>query len=374
MRFRILKADSRSKARYGEIETSHGIVKTPVFMPVGTQATVKALTPAQLKELGVEAVICNAYHLSLRPGEQIVKDLGGIHRFMGWDRTIVTDSGGYQVFSLKNITRISDEGVEFSSPFTGERVFFSPERVMDIQMALGSDIMMPFDQCVPYPCERDDAREAMLRTDGWTRRCLAALSTSKSDDRALFGIVQGSVFRELRRESVERLGEMDLDGYAVGGLSVGEGRYLMNEALGYTIEKLPLDKPRYLMGVGPPVDILDAVEQGVDMFDCVLPTRNGRNGCAFTKSGKIKLFNSIYKEDQRPLDDNCDCYTCRVFSRAYLRHLFFAGEILAMTLVSLHNVHFFQEMMHNVREAVLAGAFVRFKEKFLEVQEKEDSK
>ncbi|HHT9134586.1 MAG TPA: tRNA guanosine(34) transglycosylase Tgt [Candidatus Avalokitesvara rifleensis] len=374
MRFRILRADNRSKARCGEMETSHGTVKTPVFMPVGTQATVKTLTPVQLRELGVEAIICNAYHLSLRPGEQIVKDMGGIHRFMGWDRTIVTDSGGYQVFSLRNISRTSDEGVEFSSPFTGERIFFSPERVIDIQIALGSDIMMPFDQCVPYPCERDDAKEAMLSTDRWTRRCLAALSKRESNGQALFGIVQGSVFRELRQESVERLGEMDLDGYAVGGLSVGEGRYLMNEVLGYTVEKLPWDKPRYLMGVGSPADILDAVEHGVDIFDCVLPTRNGRNGCAFTKGGKIKLFNSIYREDKRPLDDTCDCYTCRTFSRAYLRHLFFAGEILALTLVSLHNVRFFQEMMRGIREAVLAGTFVRFKEKFLEVQEKEDSK
>ncbi|MFQ5862525.1 MAG: tRNA guanosine(34) transglycosylase Tgt [Candidatus Brocadiales bacterium] len=374
MRFRLLKTDKRSKARYGEIETPHGIVKTPVFMPVGTQATVKTLTPAQLKELGVEVIICNAYHLSLRPGEQVVKDLGGIHRFMGWDRTIVTDSGGYQIFSLQNIARVSDEGVVFSSPFTGERVFFSPEKVMEIQLALGGDIMMPFDHCVPYPCERDDAKEAMLRTERWTKRCHATLSKSESGGRALFGIIQGSVFKDLRRESVERLGEMDIDGYAVGGLSVGEGRYLMKEVLDYTIEKLPWNKPRYLMGVGPPADILDAVEQGVDMFDCVLPTRNGRNGCAYTRSGKIRLFNSIYRQDQKPLDDSCDCYTCRTFSRAYLRHLFFAGEMLAMTLVSLHNVYFFQNMMSDAREAILNGTFRRFKEKLLDIQEKEDSR
>lgn len=374
MRFRLLKTDSRSKARYGEIETPHGIVKTPVFMPVGTQATVKTLTPAQLIELGVEAIICNAYHLSLRPGEQIVKDLGGIHHFMGWDRTIVTDSGGYQVFSLKNITRVSDDGVEFSSPFTGERVFFSPEKVMEIQLALGSDIVMPFDQCVPYPCERDDAKEAMLRTDRWAKRCYAVVSERGCGAPALFGIVQGSMFKDLRLESVERLGELDLDGYAVGGLSVGEGRYLMKEVLDYTIERLPWDKPRYLMGVGPPADILDAVERGVDMFDCVLPTRNGRNGCAYTRSGKLKLFNNAYREDQRPLDNTCDCYTCRKFSRAYLRHLFFAGEMLAMTLVSLHNVYFFQEIMSDTREAILSGTFRKFKEGLLEVYAKEDDK
>ncbi|MEE9584805.1 MAG: tRNA guanosine(34) transglycosylase Tgt [Candidatus Brocadiales bacterium] len=374
MRFRVLKKDDCSKARYGEIETPHGIVKTPVFMPVGTQATVKTLTPAQLKDLGVEAIICNAYHLSLRPGEEVVRDLGGVHRFMGWDRTVVTDSGGYQVFSLRNTIRVSEEGVEFSSPFAGERVFFSPEKVIEIQLALGSDIMMPFDHCVPYPCERDVAKEAMLRTDRWTRRCHTTFSDGKQGGQALFGIVQGSVFKDLRLESVRRLGEMDLDGYAVGGLSVGEGRYLMKEVLDYTIERLPWDKPRYLMGVGLPADILDAVEKGVDMFDCVLPTRNGRNGGAFTTGGKIKLFNSVYREDQRPLDDGCSCYTCRTFSRAYLRHLFFAGEILAMTLVSLHNVHFFQEMMSDARQAVLSGTFGKFKEKFLDVQEKEYSK
>lgn len=369
MRFRLLRIDAHSKARYGEIQTAHGIVKTPVFMPVGTQATVKTLTPAQLKELGVEAIICNAYHLNLRPGEQIVKRQGGIHRFMGWDKTIVTDSGGYQIFSLNSITRISDDGVEFTSPFTGERVFFTPEKVMEIQVALGSDIMMPLDHCVPYPCEQDDAREAMLRTDRWTRRCRAALSGLEPDKYPLFGIVQGSVFKELRRECVERLGEMEPDGYAVGGLSVGEGKYLMKEVLDYTIEVLPWEKPRYLMGVGPPEDILDAIERGIDMFDCVLPTRNGRNGCAYTRTGKLRLFNSAYREDDRPLDDRCDCYTCRTFSRAYLRHLFFAGEMLAMTLVSLHNVYFFQEIMSDAREAILSGTFRRFKERFLKAQE-----
>ncbi|MEE9200632.1 MAG: tRNA guanosine(34) transglycosylase Tgt [Candidatus Brocadiales bacterium] len=374
MRFRVLKTDNRTKARYGEIETGHGTVKTPVFMPVGTQATVKALTPAQLKEMGVEAIICNAYHLSLRPGEQVVKDMGGIHRFMGWDRTLVTDSGGYQVFSLKKITSISDEGVEFSSPFTGERIFFTPEKAMEVQLALGSDIMMPFDQCVPYPCERDEAKEAMHRTNRWTRRCRDVLSADKTGERAMFGIVQGSVFKDLRLESVEYLGEMDLDGYAVGGLSVGEGRYLMKEVLDYIIETLPRDKPRYLMGVGTPEDIIDAVAKGVDMFDCVLPTRNGRNGSAFTWNGKIRLFNSAYKEDRKPLDDRCGCYTCRTFSRAYLRHLFFAGEILAMTLVSLHNVHFFQEIMSGARESILGGTFEGFKGRLAEVQEKENTR
>ncbi|HHT9118532.1 MAG TPA: tRNA guanosine(34) transglycosylase Tgt [Candidatus Hypogeohydataceae bacterium YC38] len=370
MRFRLLGVERDSKARAGEIETLHGRVQTPVFMPVGTQATVKTLTPRQLKEIGVEALMCNAYHLSLRPGEGAVKALGGLHSFMGWDRTIVTDSGGFQVFSLKGLTRVSEEGVEFCSPFTGERVFLSPERVIEIQKALGSDIMMPFDQCVSYPCQRDEAREAMLRTYRWTRRCWAARGDSPQ---ALFGIVQGSVFRDLREESAQCLAEMELDGYAVGGLSVGEGRYLMKEVLDYTIDKLPWDKPRYLMGVGPPEDILDAVEQGVDMFDCVLPTRNGRNGYAFTSMGRIKLFNSVYKEDPMPLDENCGCYTCRNFSRAYLRHLFFAGEILAMTLVSLHNLYFFQDIMSRARQAILGGTFRSLKEKLLEAQRREEN-
>lgn len=368
MRFRPCGSDKNSRARCGVIETPHGTVQTPVFMPVGTQATVKAITPGQLKDIGVEAIMCNAYHLSLRPGEEIIRKMGGLHRFMGWQGTIVTDSGGFQVFSLKSSARISEEGVEFSSPFTGERVFFSPGRVMEIQLALGSDIMMPLDHCVSYPCSWQEAREAMLRTHRWAQRCCATRGSG-----ALFGIVQGGVFKDLRQESAQRSAQMEPDGYALGGFSVGEDKDLMTEVLYYTLENLPEGSPRYLMGVGNPADILNAIEMGVDMFDCVLPTRNGRNGSAFTSLGTVKLLNSICKEDTKPLDEDCGCYTCRNFSRAYLRHLFMAGEILAMTLVTLHNLYFFKETMSKARQAILAGNFRSFKKGFSAAQrQKED--
>ncbi len=371
MRFKILVRDKDTKARCGEMETSHGRVRTPVFMPVATQATVKTLTPEQLQELGVEAVICNAYHLALRPGEEVVKSLGGLHRFMGWPRTIVTDSGGFQVFSQNSLSRVSDDGVEFCSPFNGERVSFSPEKVIEIQCALGSDIVMPLDECVMYPCSWEEAHRAMLRTHKWARRCqtrhqaiLRSADSSGMDKQVLFGIVQGSVYRDLRLESVSGLVEMGLGGYAIGGLSVGEGSERMVEVLEYTTEALPWDRSRYLMGVGTPEDILEAVALGVDMFDCVLPTRNGRNGTAFTRGGKLKILNSSHKEDTRPLEEGCQCYTCRNFSRAYLRHLFLSGEILAMTLLSLHNLHFFQHLMEDIREAIIAGTFGHFRKTF----------
>ncbi len=349
-------------------------------MPVATHATVKALTPKQLQEIGVEAIICNAYHLALRTGEEVVKSLGGLHQFMGWPRTIATDSGGFQVFSLNNLSRVSDEGVEFRSPFTGDRVFLSPERVIEIQSSLGSDIAMPLDHCVKYPCSWEEAQQAMLRTHRWARRChefrirgaeCGVNSTFQNpnseikNEQALFGIVQGSVYKDLRLESVRSLVELGLEGYAIGGLSVGEGKELMLEVVGYTSETLPWERPRYLMGVGTPEDLVEAVALGVDMFDCVLPTRNGRNGTTFTREGKLKILNSGYKEDPRPLEEMCQCYTCRNFSRAYLRHLFLSGEILAMTLLSLHNLYFFQRLMSDIREAILAGTFDQFRKTFL---------
>lgn len=365
MIFRTLAVDKQTKARCGELRLANHSISTPVFMPVGTQGTIKTLTPQQLKETNTKIILCNAYHLCLRPGEQIIKQLGGIHKFMGWDGAIITDSGGYQIFSLSGLTRVSDKGVEFQSPVDGTRLFLTPERMMQIQNDIGADVIMPFDECVPYPCEKDRASVAVKRTLEWAGRCL---TTHKNRQQTLFGIVQGSVFRELRIECARNLVEMNFEGYSIGGLSVGEGLLLMNEVLDYTVDYLPADKPRYLMGVGFPVDILNAVERGIDMFDCVVPTRNGRNGCAFTGTGRVKILNSQYKEDTAPLDQTCECYTCRNFSRAYLRHLFLTHEILGLALLSLHNIFFFQNLMQQVRESIVNGEFRDFKAAFLSRQ------
>lgn len=361
--FKLIKVDKYSNARYGEIETAHGKIPTPIFMPVGTQGSVKTLTPEHLKETNTRAILCNTYHLSLRPGEDVVKNCGGLHRFIGWDNPIITDSGGYQIFSLSDFTDVSDDGVEFRSPIDGSARFLSPEKAVKIQECLGADVIMAFDECVPYPCEKDKAMSAVERTLGWAKRCLNA---HEETDQALFGIVQGSVFKDLRIECAERLIDMNFSGYSIGGLSVGEGRYLMNQVLDYTVDCLPKEKPRYLMGVGFPGDILDAVERGVDMFDCIIPTRNGRNGCAFTRDGKRNILNNQYKYDTRPVDEQCACYTCKNFSRAYIRHLFNAKEILGLTLLSFHNVYFFAEMMDNVRQSIIGDEFLRFKSAFLE--------
>ncbi|MDN3512990.1 MAG: tRNA guanosine(34) transglycosylase Tgt [Candidatus Brocadia sp.] len=362
MIFRSLAVDKQTKARCGELQLANHRIPTPVFMPVGTQGTVKTLTPSHLKETGTKIILCNAYHLCLRPGERIIKQSGGLHKFMGWDGAIITDSGGYQVFSLTGLTKVSDNGVEFQSPVDGTRLFLTPERMTQIQNDIGADVIMPFDECVPYPCEQDMAGVAVKRTLAWAERCLNA---HKNKQQTLFGIIQGSVFRELRIECARSLAEMNFEGYSIGGLSVGEGSLLMNEVLDYTVDYLPHDRPRYLMGVGFPVDILNAVERGIDMFDCVVPTRNGRNGCAFTSVGKIKILNSQYKEDTEPLDKMCSCYTCRNFTRAYLRHLFLAHEILGLTLISLHNVFYFQNLMHQIRESIIKGEFKDFKADFL---------
>jgi queuine tRNA-ribosyltransferase len=281
---------------------------------------------------------------------------------MGWDGAIITDSGGYQIFSLTGLTKVSDNGVEFQSPIDGTRMFLTPERMIQIQNDIGADVIMPFDECVPYPCEQDRAGVAVKRTLEWAERCLNA---HKNKQQTLFGIVQGSVFKELRIECAKKLVEMNFEGYSIGGLSVGEGSLLMNEVLDYTVDYLPLDRPRYLMGVGFPIDILNAVERGIDMFDCVVPTRNGRNGCAFTSAGKIKILNSQYKEDTEPLDKMCSCYTCKNFTRAYLRHLFLANEILGLTLISFHNIFYFQNLMQQIRESIVKGEFKDFKADFL---------
>lgn len=365
MIFKVLAGDKQTKARCGELQFANHRIPTPVFMPVGTQGTVKTLTPQQLKETHTKIILCNAYHLCLRPGENIVRQSGGIHKFMGWDGAIITDSGGYQVFSLSGLTKISDNGVEFQSPVDGTRFFLTPEKMIQIQNDLGADVIMPFDECVPYPCEQDRAGVAVKRTLEWAGRCM---NTHKNRQQTLFGIVQGSVFRELRIECAKNLVEMNFEGYSIGGLSVGEGTFLMNEVLDYTVDCLPPDRPRYLMGVGFPIDILNAVERGIDMFDCVVPTRNGRNGCAFTSTGRVKILNSQYKEDVSPLDKTCSCYTCNNFSRAYLRHLFLAHEILGLTLLSIHNIFFFQTLMQQIRASIANGKFMDFKIDFLSRQ------
>lgn len=370
MNFKILAVDGQTKARCGEIQFANHKISTPVFMPVGTQGTVKTITPEYLQETDTKIILCNAYHLCLRPGERIIKQLGGLHKFMGWDGAIITDSGGYQVFSLAGLIKVSDNGVEFQSPIDGAKLFLTPEKMTQIQSDIGANIAMAFDECVPYPCEQDRAGVAVKRTLDWAERCLNAHANKQQ---TLFGIVQGSVFRELRIECAKKLVEMNFEGYAIGGLSVGEGGFLMNEVLDYTVEYLPRDRPRYLMGVGFPADILDAVERGIDMLDCVVPTRNGRNGCAFTSTGKIKILNSQYREDAKPLDEKCGCYTCQHFSRAYLRHLFVANEILGLTLMSLHNIHYFQNLMQGIRESIKKGEFKNFKTDFL-IRQSEISK
>jgi len=366
--FRLLATDGAARA--GELLTPHGVVATPVFMAVGTQATVKTLTPDQLLAAEVPMVLANTYHLHLRPGEDAVAALGGLHRFMHWSRPLLTDSGGFQVFSLAELTRISDPGVRFQSHIDGAAVELTPESVVDIQAKLGADVIMPLDECVAFPTAGDYAREAMERTVDWARRSLAH-HAARATPQGLFGIVQGASYPDLRVECARRLTRMDFAGYALGGLSVGEGPQVMNEMIDVTVPELPADKPRYLMGVGPPADLLDAIARGVDMFDCVLPTRNGRNGFAFTHAGVLRLKNARHARSDRPIDPLCSCPTCAAFERGYIRHLFQAGEILAMTLVSLHNLAFFSRLMKDARLAIVQGRFERFCREFSASQTEE---
>ncbi|GIX33934.1 MAG: queuine tRNA-ribosyltransferase [Lysobacterales bacterium] len=350
IRFELLARDGR--ARRGRLHLPRGTVETPAFMPVGTCATVKALTPAQLGELGAEIVLANTFHLWLRPGPDVIADHGGLHRFMGWTRPILTDSGGFQVFSLAKLRRITPEGVHFASPVDGARVFLSPEKAMEIQRVLDSDIAMVFDECTPYPASEAEAARSMRLSMDWAERSKRAFEGSPN---ALFGIVQGGVHLALRRESARILCAMGFDGYAVGGLAVGEPASERNAVLDATVPELPDDRPRYLMGVGRPVDILDAVERGIDLFDCVLPTRNARNGHFFTRSGVVRIRNARYLRDLRPIEEGCGCYTCRHFSRAYLSHLHRSGEILGAVLGTLHNVHHYLELMREIRAAIAEG-------------------
>ncbi len=362
MTFVLLPAPAGGRARRGRLLLPHGEVDTPCFMPVGTQGTVKTLTPAEVVETGAQMMVCNTYHLYLRPGHRRIRQLGGLTAFTGWHRPILTDSGGYQVYSLAALSRISDDGVEFQSHVDGSRHTFTPELVVEIQQDLGSDIAMCLDQCPPYPVARDLAEEAVIRTTRWAERCRTACQPETN----LFGIVQGATYHDLRRRSCQELVELDLAGYALGGLCLGEPSSLTYEIIEGCTGLLPADKPRYLMGAGYPEDIIAAVARGIDMFDCVLPTRNGRTGAAFTSCGTVVIKQARYAEDPNPLDPACECYTCRNFNRAFLRHLFVAGEALGPKLLTYHNVWFYQRLMKEIRQAIERGEFGVWSERFLD--------
>lgn len=366
LRFEIEAECRETGARAGRLFTAHGVIETPVFMPVGTQGAVKALTQRELiEDLDAKIILANTYHLFLRPGHERIERLGGLHKFMAWPRAILTDSGGFQVFSLDTLRRVTDEGVLFRSHLDGDQHLFTPESTVDVQLALGSDIMMALDECLPYPVEHRAALESMHRTIRWARAGYAHyLQREKDLDRALFPIVQGSMFPDLRSACAEALIELNAPGYAIGGLSVGEPRELSQEMAGVTAPLLPKDRPRYVMGVGTPEELPQYVAQGVDMMDCVLPTRNARNGYLFTSQGKVVIKQAQYMEDESPVDPKCRCYTCRTFSRAYLRHLFQAGEILFSTLATLHNISYYLELMRRIRRAIVAGEFGAFLKNF----------
>jgi len=370
-KFTIEKADPYSCRRLGIITTARGAIHTPVFMPVGTQATVKALTPEEVSgQIGAEVILCNTYHLYLRPGYGVIERLGGLHRFMNWSRPILTDSGGFQIYSLSALRKISDDGVEFQSHIDGSTHFLTPERVIEIQRALGADIIMCLDECISYPASREHAAAAAERTTLWAARCKQAPC---GEGQALFGIVQGGMFKELREKSAYELQQIGFDGYAIGGLSVGESTEAMLDMVESTIAVLPEDRPRYLMGVGTPADIVECVGMGIDMFDCVLPTRNARNGMLFTRRGKIAIKNAQYREDDRPLDEQCSCYTCRNYSRAYLRHLYMAHEILSYRLNTLHNLYYFSTLLEGLRTALREGRFDEFRRAFYREQHDQNS-
>jgi len=340
-------------ARTGTLQTPHGPVRTPAFMPVGTAGTVKSLTPQDVREAGADIVLCNAYHLWLRPGHELIGRMGGIHRFMGWDGPILTDSGGFQVFSQKALRKISEEGVKFQSPYDGDTAMMTPEVCIEIQETLGVDMAMAFDECIEWPAERDVVARSTERTTRWLKRCMDA---RKHPDRtALLGIVQGGFYEDLRVAHAQEIAELDLDAYAVGGLSVGEPREQLLEMAAITVPHMPASKIRYLMGVGYPIDLVDAVMRGIDLFDCVLPTRSGRFGYAFTSQGKLAIKHKKYAEDESPLDPVCTCYTCRSFSRSYIRHLHQSNEILAPRLITLHNVAFYQDLLARIRRAIETG-------------------
>jgi queuine tRNA-ribosyltransferase len=364
--FTLQGRSSECAARRGEIKTLHGTFQTPIFMPVGTQATVKAVTPENLKELGAEIILTNTYHLFLRPGHELIRDLGGLHSFMNWDRPILTDSGGFQIFSLRELAKITEEGAAFKSHLDGSSLFLSPEDAVSVQETLGSDIMMCLDTCIPYPADEKETLAATELTSRWAQRSRAAQTET---GQLLFGIVQGGMYPDLRSLAVEQLLDIGFDGYALGGLSVGEPNELMMNITEHSAKLLPQDYPIYLMGVGTPVDLVESVYRGVDMFDCVMPTRNARNGMLFTSRGRVVIKNSQYSNDPRPPDENCGCYTCRKYSRAYLRHLYMSREILAYHLNTIHNLYFFVELMRSMREAIKNDTFLQFRNNFYAMRE-----
>lgn len=361
LQFEILATDSTTDARRGRLYLAHGIVDTPVFMPVGTQGTVKATSQEELVEMGYQIILGNTYHLYLRPGPELIAEAGGLHSFINWQRPILTDSGGFQVFSLEHIRNIGKDGVIFRSYVDGSYHEFTPEKVMQVQSALGADIVMAFDECAPYPCDHEYAREAMERTHKWAERSLAA----RDPRQAFFGIVQGSTYPDLRAESARFISSLDTDGIAIGGVSVGEGKELMMKAIEWTIPYLPKEKPRYLMGVGTPEDILDAVTKGIDMFDCVLPTRLGRSGSLYTSRGRVNIKNARFTRQFAPVDPECECWCCRNYTAAYLRHLYMCDEILAARLATYHNLYFYALLMERIRNAISEGRFASFATEFL---------
>jgi queuine tRNA-ribosyltransferase len=363
MKFDLITTDG--DARRGQLHLAHGTVQTPAFMPVGTYGTVKAMTPAELTETGFEMVLSNTFHLWLRPGLEVIEKFGGLHRFMGWDKPILTDSGGFQVFSLGKLRKITEEGVKFASPLNGDKLFLTPEISMQIQRTLNSDIVMIFDECTPYPATERAAADSMRMSLRWAARSKAAHAGNPN---ALYGIVQGGMFETLRDESARELIAMDFDGYAIGGLSVGEPKEDMKRILAHTAPQLPADKPRYLMGVGTPSDLVAAVAQGIDQFDCVLPTRNARHGILFTRRGEIRIRNARWKTDTAPIDDECTCHTCTHFSRAYVHHLIRANEILGARLATIHNLHYYHRLMAGMRTAIEDRRFADFTAQFHELQ------
>ena len=363
MKFDLLTTDG--SARRGQLHLAHGTVETPAFMPVGTYGTVKAMSPAELTDIGFEMVLSNTFHLWLRPGLDVIERFGGLHRFMGWERPILTDSGGFQVFSLGKLRKITEEGVKFASPVNGDKLFLTPEISMQIQRTLNSDIVMIFDECTPYPATEREAADSMRMSLRWAARSKAAHAGNPN---ALYGIVQGGMYERLRDESARELITMDFDGYAIGGLSVGEPKDDMARVLAHTAPQLPVHKPRYLMGVGTPSDLVAAVAQGIDQFDCVLPTRNARHGILFTRRGELRIRNARWKLDTAPVDDECECHTCRHFSRAYVHHLIRAGEILGARLATIHNLHYYYRLMAEMRAAIEAGRFAAFTARFHELQ------
>lgn len=376
--FDLLASDPASNARAGRMKTPHGDVRTPVFMPVGTQATVKTLTPAELEAAGAQIVLGNTYHLFLRPGHALIREMGGLHGFMNWRRPILTDSGGYQVFSLSDLKSIAEEGVTFQSHIDGARHLFTPELVMEIETALGADIVAPLDECPPYPCDYRYAKDSAALTVRWadrSRKRFDELAGERAHAQALFGIVQGGVYADLRVDCARSLVDRGFDAYAIGGMSIGEPKSTMGELIDATVEHLPADRPRYLMGAGTPEDLVDAVGRGIDMFDCVIPTREGRNGALYTRRGRVNIYNARFRADAGPIDPSCSCYACRTFSRSYIRHLYRAGEILGPRMGTLHNIQFYVGLAAEMRAAVLEGRFGAWRRSFLaEYQSETDRK